>query len=339
MWLRLLVLIPFLYVEQDVHDVEVLLILGGLLGLHVDPLFIEVDGEPPPPLLVSLFHIDQSSYRQEGQEGLWLGDYPTGHVLTLLYLPLEVVDLLDVILVVEDEVLGLLLDLQELLVHFGDLLVSLELVQTPPDDVLGVGILDPHRVEQHVVAQVEGTVEGVRLAFEHGLRDFGLHLLIDHQDGDPLVVDASSSGSPTHLDVLASLDPSEVLPVELPDGGEDDCLGGHVQPHGEGLGREEHLEPPLLEQQLDDFFDDRQQASVVHAYALLQDGEHVLYLGQELVLLGQAGHRSFVDLGDLLFLLLAREVELQHGHGIALHFLLRETEDYDRVEVLVDYHL
>jgi hypothetical protein len=50
----------------------------------------------------------------------------------------------------------------------------LELMETLNDDILGVDVLDPHHVEQHVVSQMESGIEGIRLSLEDLLGNIGL---------------------------------------------------------------------------------------------------------------------------------------------------------------------
>ena len=47
-------------------------------------------------------------------------------------------------------------------------------METLNDDILGVDVLDPHHVEQHVVSQMESRVEGIRLSLEDLLGNIGL---------------------------------------------------------------------------------------------------------------------------------------------------------------------
>ena len=55
----------------------------------------------------------------------------------------------------------------------------------------------------HVVGEVEGGVERVRLTLHQVLPHRRRHVLVHHQDHDALVVLASPAGATRHLDVLA----------------------------------------------------------------------------------------------------------------------------------------
>lgn len=81
----------------------------------------------------------------------------------------------------------------------------------------------------------------------------------------PAVVEAAAARPAAHLDVLPGGDPAEAVPVPLAHIGEDDGLGGHVEPDAERLGGEEALEQALLEQDLDHLAQDGQQPRVVDA--------------------------------------------------------------------------
>ena len=67
--------------------------------------------------------------------------------------------------------------------------------------------------------------------------------------------------------------PPERAAVELAGAGEHHGLGGHVEPGRERLGREQHLDQALLEEQLDGLLQDRQQSRVVDADAAAQGRE------------------------------------------------------------------
>lgn len=182
---------------------------------------------------------------------------------------------------------------------------------------------------------MEGRVERICLAFEHALRDLWLHLLVDHQDGDAFVVEAAPARSAGHLDVLAAGQPAEVLSVELAHGREDHGARGHVEAHGEGFSGEENFEEAEREEDLDDFLDDGEEAAVVNADAALEYGEHLLDLCEFSVFGAERAHGVGVHGDDCVFLFVGGEVELEHGHGVALDFALAEGEHDDRVELLL----
>lgn len=208
-------------------------------------------------------------------------------------------------------------------------------MEAAADDVLGVGAFDAHGVDQHVVVEVEGRVERVCFSFEHAFGDFGFHLLVDHQDRDAFVVEATPACPAGHLDVLSAGQPAEVLSVELADRGEDDGACRHVESHGEGFSGEEDFEEAEGEEDFDDFFDDGEEASVVDADASLEYGEHLLDLGEFSVFGAERAHRVGVHGDDGVFLVFGGEVELQHRHRVAFHFALAEGEDDDGVELLL----
>ena len=109
---------------------------------------------------------------------------------------------------------------------------------------------------------------------EHVLGDCRLHLLVDHQNDDTARIQATTSSSTAHLNVLARVQPSKVLAVELAHARKDHGLGGHVEAHGEGLGRKERLDQALLEQDLDHLLEDRQQARVMDSDTTFQQRQN-----------------------------------------------------------------
>eukprot|EP00128_Syssomonas_multiformis_P004737 Colp12_sorted_trinity150504_noHs@31866 len=163
----------------------------------------------------------------------------------------------------------------------------LKLVEGGADEVLRVRVLHSQHVQHHVVADVVRTEQGVGRSVNHVLGNLRLHFLVQHLDDNSLVVLASASGAATHLNVLARGDPAEVLAVELARLREDNGLGRHVDADGESLGGKQALDEALLEEQLNDFFEDGQQPSVVNAHAVLQQGQDGLHRRQLLVVLGQ----------------------------------------------------
>lgn len=94
-----------------------------------------------------------------------------------------------------------------------------------------------------------------------------------------------------------------------------------------------------MEEQLDDLFQNRKQASVVYADAPFKERQNGGDLGQIAVLLIQIGHGGIEDLADHLALFFKIEVELGHLIGQMLGFLLAESEDDDRVEIALDEQL
>ena len=139
----------------------------------------------------------------------------------------------------------------------------MELMEALHDDVFWHNVFDSHHVEEHVVAQVERGVQGVALALEDVLGHLWLKLLVCHQDSDTLVVEASTTGTSRHLDILAARDPPVLITVELLDGGEDNCLSRHVDAHREGFCGEEDLDQTVLEEKFDDLLDYWQKATMM----------------------------------------------------------------------------
>lgn len=186
---------------------------------------------------------------------------------------------------------------------------------------------------------MERRVEPVRLALDHRLRRRRLELFVAHHDDDATVVQTPPAGPAGHLDVLARGQVAELAAVELADVCEDDRLGGHVEADGERLGGEEDLDEALLEEDLDDLFEDGEQAAVVDADAALEQGQDVGDLGQRAVLVRQARDGVGEDGLDRVALVVRVELELGHLQRQSLALALGKGEDDDGVVRLEHDHL
>jgi len=127
-------------------------------------------------------------------------------------------------------------------------------------------------------------VEPVGLALDHGLGGGRVQLLVEHHDHDTAIVKTTASSAPTHLDKLARRQVAELVAVPLLHGGEHDGARGHVEANTKCLCRKEHFEQALLEQDLNDLLENRQQSAMVDADAAAQQWEDVLNLRQRAVL-------------------------------------------------------
>ena len=152
-------------------------------------------------------------------------------------------------------------------------------METLNDDILGVDVLDPHHVKEHVVSQMEGGVEGIRLSFEDLLGYIGLKFLVCDHNCDSLVIEASTTSTATHLNEFTTAHPAVLISIEFLNGCEDYSLSRHVNTHTKGLCGEQDFEETFLEEQLDDLFDDRKKATVMDADTSLQKRKHQSYCG------------------------------------------------------------
>ena len=89
----------------------------------------------------------------------------------------------------------LLLKSLDIVVDLRDVGVVLELVEAPLHHVLRVDLLHPQQVEHHVVGEVEGGVEVVRLTLDDLSSSAGRYLLIHHQYHNTLVIQTSPACS------------------------------------------------------------------------------------------------------------------------------------------------
>jgi aspartate ammonia-lyase len=71
-----------------------------------------------------------------------------------------------------------------------------------------MNVFQSHHIEEHVVAQVEARVEGVRLTLQNSLSSVWLQFFVGHQNSNTTVIKASSTSSAGHLDILTASDGS-----------------------------------------------------------------------------------------------------------------------------------
>lgn len=109
------------------------------------------------------------------------------------------------------------------------------------------------------------------MSAHHGLEFLVVERFGHHGDRAAAVVLASPACAARHLDELGAGHLAARDAVELVEVREDDCFRGHVDAHREGLRREQDLDVVLLEQDFDDFLDDREQARVVDADSVEQE--------------------------------------------------------------------
>ena len=174
--------------------------------------------------------------------------------------------------------------------HFGQQTFRLELVETLHDNVFRADVFNAHHIEKHIVAEVEGRVKRIRLAFENLLGHIRFQLLICHQNGDSFIVETSTARSSGHLNVLTPSDPSKFVAIKLLNRSEHDCLRRHVDSHGESLSCEQHFKQSVLEEQLYNFLNNWQQTAVMNANALFEERQNLGDLRQLLVFFTQRFH-------------------------------------------------
>ena len=146
----------------------------------------------------------------------------------------------------------------------------LELIEASLEHELRTDSFYLHQIEYHIIAEMERRIESVSLSLDHSLRRYRLKFLVAHDDDNTTVIQPTTTRTTGHLDILARGQVAEVAPVELARGCEDDGLGGHVEPDGERLSREKDFDEPLLEEDLDDFFEDGQETAVVDPNAAFE---------------------------------------------------------------------
>ena len=131
----------------------------------------------------------------------------------------------------------------------------------------------------------------------------------------------------------------KLLAIKLLHRCEDDCLGRHVQSDREGLGSEEDLDETLLEQDLDNLFEQGQKTSVMDTDTSSQEGKNVTDLRQLLVLVVQSTERIVEDVFYRQRFFLLVHVNLGHLHRQGFALSLGKGKDNDRVEVFQHDHL
>ena len=82
-------------------------------------------------------------------------------------------------------------------------------------------------------------------------------------------MDGQTDGPTNRLEefLFANKNIPVILAVKLPGAGEKDGSGGHVKPHGESFGGEQSLDESFAEQNLDRFFQNRQQTRMMNSDA------------------------------------------------------------------------
>mmetsp|Transcript_22013 Transcript_22013/g.70286 ORF Transcript_22013/g.70286 Transcript_22013/m.70286 type:complete len:419 (+) Transcript_22013:599-1855(+) len=240
--------------------------LGRVRVLLATPALNACDDSPAPAAV----ELDEASGLEELCYSVRGQDLAANLVVDPSELVLEVVIARELVLVLHHHLVVLLLHGGQLLLEPRDRALLLEHEERVPDDELWVGILDAHKVQKHVVAEIEGRGERVGLAAHDFLGLGRLHLLVHHLDDNTALVQSTAAGAPTHLNVLAGSDPTEIEAVILSHGGKHHRFRRHVDAHGECLGGKEHLDEALAEQDLGDLLEDWQQAAVVDPDALLQ---------------------------------------------------------------------
>ncbi|GIX63248.1 uncharacterized protein BcabD6B2_26830 [Babesia caballi] len=324
--------------HQTVDYVELLLLVGALVDFDLR----RREHDPPLPEVPLVFELDQPSVIQKIERPQVVGHQPPNGILRLRNLLTQRVDLRELkkLVVVQQRLLllHLLAHPHELVLVFARVGVPLKLEEGPLNQKLRRGVLDADQVEQHVVAQVKRAVQPVRLPHEDGLRLLGFDAPVQHDYHQTVLIQTAPARPPRHLDVLARRDEAIRLTVPLAEGGEDHAPGRHVNPHREGLSAEEHLYQPLLEQNLDDFLDDGQQAAVVDAYPALEQRQHEDRLRQLPVVVGQRRHGVLVYFSDEVLLRLVRHVQRAQRGRVRFAFGLGEGEDDHRRELFVVAH-
>lgn len=112
---------------------------------------------------------------------------------------------------------------------------------------------------------MEATVQAITFTLKYLLCYLRLKLFICHQDGDTTVVKSSTTSSTTHLDVFTASNPPKLVTVEFFKTRKHDRFSWHVNSHRKSFSSEKHFEESLLEKQLNNFFYDWKEATVMNA--------------------------------------------------------------------------
>lgn len=235
--------------------------------------------------------------------------------------------------------IALSLSIGQLLLECGHRRGILELEKAAREHRFRRHAFHAHEVEYHIVAKMEGAVQPVGLALDHGLGRGRVELLVEHHNHNTAIIESTTACAPTHLDKLARGQVAELVAVPLLHGGEHDGAGGHVETDTKRLGRKEHLEQALLEQDLNDLLENRQQAAMMDADPAAQQWENVLDLWQCTVL----GAQRVDGVGEHglhhIALLVRVELQLAHLQRKRLALPLAESKDNHGVVTLDHDHL
>ena len=115
-----------------------------------------------------------------------------------------------------------------------------------------------------------------------------------------LGVDPAPAGAPGHLRQLVQAEPTEAGLAALPDPLDHHAPGRHVDAQAHGLGGEDHLDQPALEEDLGQALQGRQDPGVVHPRAVAQPREEErvhLGLGHDARVIPQRVGDRLVHLG------------------------------------------
>jgi hypothetical protein len=82
----------------------------------------------------------------------------------------------------------------------------LKLEKAPFQHVLRVDFLNTEQIQHHVVGEMEGRVDGIRLALNDLFSSSRADLLIHHQNNKTLLIKTSTSSTSRHLDVFSRCD-------------------------------------------------------------------------------------------------------------------------------------
>jgi len=138
-------------------------------------------------------------------------------------------------------------------------------VEAVHQHIFRMDIFNSHHVQEHVVSKMETRIKWIRLPLQYLFCILRLQLLVGHQDGYPSVIKSTPSSSSRHLDVFSSAYEPELISIKFLHACEYNSLGRHVDTHCERFCRKQYFEQSFLEKQLNDFFDDRNQPTMMEA--------------------------------------------------------------------------
>src|SRR3989338_371011 len=151
------------------------------------------------------------------------------------------------------------------------------------DKIFGIDIFDSKQVQEHVVREMKRGQQRIWFPLNHGFRDRGLHLFVQHQNNYAAVVKATSTRSSAHLDILSRSNPTRLFSVPFPSSRENNGLGRHVQSHGKGFSCKKDLDQSFLKKNFNGFLENRKQSRVMDPDTPAKKRQNILNLGQCLI--------------------------------------------------------
>ena len=173
----------------------------------------EVDHDTPPEIITLVDDLHESTRIHKINNILRLRNNARQLSAQRLHLLPQVKIVGDLVLLVEFDRIVVLLAFAQLFAQRRYIRVILKLKERPLQHKLGINALHTQQIEHHVVGQVKGAVQAVRLAFDNVFSRARTHPLVDHEYDNTFIVETATTCASTHLYILARSDPAGLFAV------------------------------------------------------------------------------------------------------------------------------